>query len=100
MAVNRLISSWVATSSSSDLRALEGREPGKPHVEDALGLLFGKLEGANETVSRFLGILRLPYDGDHPIDIVKGHLETFEDVEPVGRLVQLERGPAWSPLPS
>ncbi len=33
------------------------------------------------------------YDGDHLVDIVEGHLQTFEDVEPVGRLVQLEGGP-------
>ena len=63
-----------------DLLALQADQTAQAHLEDGLGLLFGKVETLDQAIGGlFVGLGRAD-DGDDLVDVVERHDEAFEDV--------------------
>ena len=77
-----------------DLLGLQCGEALQPQVEDRLGLDAGELEPLDQALARRVGIARSPDQLDDLVDVLDGHEQALEDVQPGLALAQLELGAA------
>ena len=66
-----------------DLVALELGQALQAHVEDVPGLDLGQLEAPHQGVLRGVGVLGLPDELDHQVQLVDGLAQALEDVGPL-----------------
>ena len=75
-----------------DLLALERGQPSKLHLEDRVRLDLREREALHQVVARVLDVRRLADGADDRVEVVEGDLQSFEDVSPIARLLEVELG--------
>src|SRR5271157_206716 len=63
------------------LLAFETREPSQPHFEDFIRLNLRELQGINQFLPGFIGILATPDDADDLVNVVKSNEQALDNMD-------------------